>query len=174
VNAIVFDSSALLALLLREPGAGMVQANLHDACMSSVNFAEVVGFLAKRGATENEIRDVRAISRSPSHRSSRTTLTGVGLLRPLAEKAGLSLGDRACLSLARFRNISAMTADRARYGGASGSTRGLRNHSSPAPNGTRQRGWPEGGFGKARHEAIARLSRRIEAAAPSAENFVSF
>ena len=36
----------------------------------------------------------------------------VGILRPLGEKAGLSLGDRACLALARIRKSRAMTADR--------------------------------------------------------------
>ena len=37
----------------------------------------------------------------------------VGLMRPLGEKVGLSLGDRACLALARQRGAPAQTADRA-------------------------------------------------------------
>ena len=113
MTAIVFDSSALLALLLQEPGADRVEANLHDACMSSVNFAEVVGYLAKRGATEDEIRNVLGNFSLAIAPFEPNDAYRVGLLWPLAEKAGLSLGDRACLSLARFRNIPAMTADRA-------------------------------------------------------------
>lgn len=110
---IVFDSSALLALLLQEPGADRVAANLDGACMSSVNFAEVVGYLARRGSTEEKIRNVLggfsfAIAPFEANDAYR-----VGLLRPLTEKAGLSLGDRACLSLARLRGAPAMTADRA-------------------------------------------------------------
>jgi PIN domain nuclease of toxin-antitoxin system len=36
-----------------------------------------------------------------------------GLLRPLTKSAGLSLGDRACLALARHKNVPVLTTDRA-------------------------------------------------------------
>jgi len=36
-----------------------------------------------------------------------------GLLRPATVNAGLSLGDRACLSLARKLGVEALTADKA-------------------------------------------------------------
>ena len=41
-----------------------------------------------------------------------TAIAAAGLLRPTAA-LGLSLGDRACLALARLRNVPAVTADRA-------------------------------------------------------------
>jgi PIN domain nuclease of toxin-antitoxin system len=43
VPSVVLDASALLALLLGEPGADVVRPTLADAAMSTVNLAEVVG-----------------------------------------------------------------------------------------------------------------------------------
>jgi ribonuclease VapC len=37
---------------------------------------------------------------------------GAGHLRPVTRQAGLSVGDRACLELARALNLPALTADR--------------------------------------------------------------
>jgi PIN domain nuclease of toxin-antitoxin system len=113
VSGVVLDASALLALLLREPGADRVAAKIDEACISSVNLAEVVGHYAKLGGTEAQVRtslsglslEVAPFGESDAYR--------VGLLRPLGETVGLSLGDRACLSLARLRGEAAMTADRA-------------------------------------------------------------
>ena len=42
MNRCVLDASALLALLLDEPGADKVKAALDDSLMSVVNMAEVV------------------------------------------------------------------------------------------------------------------------------------
>ena len=46
----VLDASALLALLLQEPGADRVKAALDGAAMGVVYLAEVVGHYAKLGA----------------------------------------------------------------------------------------------------------------------------
>lgn len=51
VDVQVLDASALLALLLDEPGADRVAATLGDAVMSTVNLAEVLGKAADRGLT---------------------------------------------------------------------------------------------------------------------------
>ena len=47
---VVLDASALLALLLAEPGAARVAALLPDATVSAVNLSEVVAKLAEHGA----------------------------------------------------------------------------------------------------------------------------
>jgi PIN domain nuclease of toxin-antitoxin system len=113
MTTIVLDSSALLALILGERRAGKVAAVVNGAWMSSVNFAEVVGYFAKRGADDADIR--RYLGSFPLAVASFDPESAylAGLLRPLGEKVGLSLGDRACRSLARSRNARAMTADRA-------------------------------------------------------------
>ena len=51
----VLDASALLALLLREPGADKVRAALGEAIMSVVNLAEVISYYAKLGSSREDI-----------------------------------------------------------------------------------------------------------------------
>ncbi len=81
--------------------------------MSSVNAAEVVSKLCERGMSADQafstlealgvaVMDFDAIQ---------ARLTGE--LRGVTRAAGLSLGDRACLALARLNDLPAMTADAA-------------------------------------------------------------
>ena len=51
----VIDASALLALLLDEPGADRVKAVLDGGLVSLVNMAEVVTHYAKLGAARADI-----------------------------------------------------------------------------------------------------------------------
>ena len=44
----VLDASAVLALLLDEPGAAIVAQAIADARMSSVNYAEVISHFKRR------------------------------------------------------------------------------------------------------------------------------
>ena len=52
----VLDASALLALLRNEPGAERVKSVLRNSAMTTINYGEIVGFYARRGASEVEIR----------------------------------------------------------------------------------------------------------------------
>lgn len=107
----VLDSSAVLALLLGEPGADIVRTVLPGAFLSAVNAAEIVSKLCERGMpaalarTAIETIGVDIVDFGMEH----ATLTGE--LRPATRAAGLSLGDRACLALARRLGLPAMTAD---------------------------------------------------------------
>jgi ribonuclease VapC len=113
VSKVMLDASALLAYLLREPGAENVPASDGEAAISAVNFAEVVSVLTLRGVPAAVIRK----------QISRTTIDIVdfdggaaeaaGLLVEKTRKLGLSLGDRACLVAASRTGIPALTADRA-------------------------------------------------------------
>lgn len=109
----VLDASALLALLLAEPGGDKVQAVLADAAMTTVNLAEVVGHYARNGAAEPEIRLVLDQLRVERVDFDAELAYAAGLLLPATKAAGLSLGDRACLALARRMGVKALTADRA-------------------------------------------------------------
>ena len=55
MSRIVLDASALLALLLGEPGGDKVKAAFDGAVMSAVNLAEVVSHYAKPGAGRADI-----------------------------------------------------------------------------------------------------------------------
>lgn len=81
--------------------------------MSVVNLSEVVAKLSEGGVPEVDIHnaidplelDIVAFDSKHAYQT--------GLLRPSTKKAGLSLGDRACLALALHLSLLALTADRA-------------------------------------------------------------
>lgn len=111
--AIVLDASAVLTLLNEEPGHELVSTALDEAAMSSVNLAEVVSQLADHGMTEPEIHQVVDALGIEIHDLDVAAAYAAGLLRPVSRRYGLSLGDRACLALARHLDLPALTADRA-------------------------------------------------------------
>jgi ribonuclease VapC len=113
----VLDASALLAHLRDEPGADVVaEAIASGAVISTVNLAEVFSRVADRGddpaklaaeLTQIGLLD-GAITVEPF---TAADAIDAGRLRPLTRDAGLSLGDRACLALARRLDAPALTAD---------------------------------------------------------------
>jgi PIN domain nuclease of toxin-antitoxin system len=113
VNEVVLDSSAVLALLLGEPGAEKVTPALPGALLSTVNLAEVVSKLCERGMPVNmAYAAIAAIGVAiTDFDTEQACITGD--LRNTTKSAGLSLGDRACLALARTKNLPAITADTA-------------------------------------------------------------
>ena len=110
-RAFVLDASAVLALLQGEPGADQVEAMLDGALMSCVNLSEVLQKAEQHQVdTEGLEYDLEAL--------------GIGFrgfavpdARATAERwmagSGLSLGDRACLTLAATVGGSAVTTERA-------------------------------------------------------------
>jgi ribonuclease VapC len=110
---VVIDASALLAYVNGEPGADKVEAVLGEAMISAVNLAEAATKLAlKRGMPDRALTEL-----------TEAELTVIDFDRPLAEATGalavltraqgLSLGDRACLALAKREGAVALTADTA-------------------------------------------------------------
>ncbi len=112
MTGVVLDASALLALLLGEPGAEAVRAVLDGALLCAVNLAEIVSHYAKLGASRSDIEAmlqplpirVVPVDADLSYEA--------GMLRPLTLQGGLSLGDRYCLALAKREGIPALTAER--------------------------------------------------------------
>lgn len=113
MSSYVLDASALLTLLKNEAGSELVATMLEEgAIMSSVNLSEVVTKLTANGIPEDLIRTLLnalkiGIVDFDTHFAYET-----GLLFPLTKSAGLSLGDRACLALAKHLKLPAVTADR--------------------------------------------------------------
>lgn len=109
---VVLDSSAILALLNGEPGAAIVEATLSEALVSTVNYAEVFSKLIECGVAaadaQNALKFVEAGTIVFDIGLARET----GVLRAETASRGLSLGDRACLALAREQGIPALTTDR--------------------------------------------------------------
>ena len=113
MSSVVLDASALLALLLDEPGGDAVSQRLEGAAVSTVNLAEVVGRLVDGGVPVDECRDALGGLGLDTVPFDETTAFAAGALRPATRNAGLSLGDRACLALAMQLDRPALTADRA-------------------------------------------------------------
>ena len=109
----VLDASALLALLNAEEGTTLVQDILPDASISTVNLAEVITRLSAVGMPEAEIRDSLSLLGLEIIPFDQEQAYQTGLLYSQARPFGLSLGDRACLALARINSATAVTADRA-------------------------------------------------------------
>lgn len=109
---VVLDASALLALLRDEPGADRVRTALAGAAMTTVNLAEVVGHFARNGASLDAIRQVLDPLPVDPVDFDDDLAWEAGMLIQATAPAGLSLGDRACLALARRLRVPAMTADR--------------------------------------------------------------
>ena len=112
MSGLVLDASALLALLVGEPGADKVKAALDGALLGAVNLAEIVSFYAKLGASK---ADIEALLRPLPVRVvplDAGLSYDAGMLRPLTLKRGLSLGDRYCLALARREGVTVLTAER--------------------------------------------------------------
>lgn len=109
----VLDSSAILAVLLNEPGEEVVARYKGDALVSSINLAEVAAKFADRGAIPAEWLYPFSLIRLEVVAFDEDQALASGQLRQSTRRQGLSLGDRACLQLAAMRGVPAVTADRA-------------------------------------------------------------
>jgi PIN domain nuclease of toxin-antitoxin system len=110
---VVLDSSAVLAMLWDEPGAARVVDALPGARISAVNLAEVTAKLVDRGASDEDATEILRSLGLDTVAFDPEQARAAGLMRRATQKAGLSLGDRACLALARAERAVALTADRA-------------------------------------------------------------
>ena len=110
---VVLDASAMLAYLQDEPGNEVVDGVLAESVMSSVNWAEVVQKSIAVGVEiEGMLDDLLALGlRVEPFTTEDGELTG--RLWEQTRQAGLSLGDRACLSLGLRLGVPVLTSDRA-------------------------------------------------------------
>ncbi|HMD64914.1 MAG TPA: type II toxin-antitoxin system VapC family toxin [Stellaceae bacterium] len=109
----ILDASALLALINSEPGSAVVAAALPEARISAVNLAEVVTKLIDIGIPEDEAW-IEAADLVPVIIDFGPELAqATAGLRMVTRRLGLSLGDRACLALAKQLQLPALTADAA-------------------------------------------------------------
>jgi PIN domain nuclease of toxin-antitoxin system len=109
----ILDASALIALLKAEPGAEMVADAIGVARMSIVNFAEVISHFAHLGMPPDAIDAMLGPLPITLVPADVALARAAGHMRALTASAGLSLGDRFCLALARHEGRPAWTADRA-------------------------------------------------------------
>jgi ribonuclease VapC len=110
---VVLDASALLAYLQDEPGGDTLDGVLAESVISSVNWAEVIQKSIAAGVeVDGMLDDLQSLGLMVE---SFTPEDGemAGRLWEQTRQAGLSLGDRACLSLGLRLGVPVLTCDRA-------------------------------------------------------------
>lgn len=107
------DASAMLAMLLGEPGGDRVEARLEGGLISTVNWSEVVQKAQDLGSSTVGLADELMGSGLAIVPFELDDAELAGSLWDRTHHLGLSLADRACLATALRRSSVAITADRA-------------------------------------------------------------
>ncbi len=111
MTQVVLDASAVLALLHQEPGSQFVLNAMGSAIISSVNFVEVGTKLARNHSLADAmaiLEELRLNIIPFDEEQAVEAINVVSMIQPV----GLSLGDRACLALARSKGLPVLTADK--------------------------------------------------------------
>ncbi len=110
---VVLDASAVLVLLLDEPGAETVAGVLAEAALSAGNLAEVLSKLGDRGVDTVGLVDHLTAAGVEVHPLTERDAVVSAELRRIDTGRVLSFGDRCCLALGRRLSAVVVTADRA-------------------------------------------------------------
>jgi ribonuclease VapC len=113
VARVVFDASAVIALLRDEEGTDVIAAYLGDALISAVNLQEVIKALLVRGFSIGMARamidalhlDVRPHNAADAYAAAE--------LYEATKEHGRGLGARTCMALAIAEGLPVLTTDQA-------------------------------------------------------------
>ena len=113
---IVLDASSVIALINREKGCEIVEKYLEDSIISTVNFAEVIAVVNQDlyKTEADRIEGLKLITDTLPQIIDFDINQAIisAEFDSITRKYGLSLGDRACLALAKYKNIPVLTADK--------------------------------------------------------------
>jgi PIN domain nuclease of toxin-antitoxin system len=112
-NEIVADASAILAVLKNEPFTKVDPTRLVGAIISAVNMCEVLSKLHDDGLTPAQADTAAARLELAVVAFDAAQAAVAAELRLKTRSRGLSLADRACLTLGRQLGCVVVTADRA-------------------------------------------------------------
>lgn len=109
---VILDASALLALMLREPGAEAVDDSLRGAVVSAVNWAEVQQVVLRKGGDLAGLRSELEERGLSFARFDANDADDVASLYLVTRELQISLADRACIALARRLGLPVLIGDR--------------------------------------------------------------
>ena len=109
--SIVFDASAILALLRDEPGADVVAQYIGDGLISAVNFQEVIKGLLRREVPIDAALAMLDALHLDVRPHGRDDAVAAANLYPATKAFGSGLGDRTCMALAIAEGLPVLTAD---------------------------------------------------------------
>ena len=110
---VIVDASAILAAIKDEPGGRRVDRDARGARISAINYSEIVGWLAERGASVQEIETLIGVFDLSIEAFDDPRAMAAGLLAVKTKRRNISLADRACLALAIELGMPVLTGDRA-------------------------------------------------------------
>jgi ribonuclease VapC len=108
----VIDTSALLALLFREPGEDVVRARGREGLLSAVSYSETIAKAVDGGtplALVHEAIDRLQLTIVPFDEEHGRRAAS---FRPATRRLEFSFADRACLATASLAGLPALAADR--------------------------------------------------------------
>lgn len=111
--SVVFDASAIIALLRSEPGAEVVEQHIGDGLISAVNLQEVVKDLLRRGIPIEAALDLLDALHLDVRPHGQQDAIAAASLYQATKQYGSGLGDRTCMALAIAEGLPAVTADQA-------------------------------------------------------------
>lgn len=114
----IYDASALLALIFDEPGSDVASRHLGEGSISAVNLAEVASLLAARGASDSDLDALLAdlpLAVIPFDGEMARWRDGAGRRSapPVDEEPRAVAWRSVCLALGRLKNEHVLTDDRA-------------------------------------------------------------
>lgn len=112
-DVVVVDASVVLALLQGEPLGRFDETRIAGSTISAVNFAEVVTKLISTGMPNGAANDAAMQLDLQIVAFDQQAALLSAQLWPVTRRAGLSLGDRACIALGLSLDALIVTADRA-------------------------------------------------------------
>ncbi|WP_373488124.1 type II toxin-antitoxin system VapC family toxin [Blastomonas sp.] len=108
----VVDASVVLAIIFDEPGGQEAVDAIADSLISTVNLSEVLTRCIEQGAEVSfAAQQIDRLNIAIVPFTADDARTAAELRKPTRHR-GLSLGDRACLALARREGLPVLTADR--------------------------------------------------------------
>jgi len=108
----VLDSSAVLCYLKQERGYEKVSEAIQiGASISTVNFSEVLTKVVEKGVDMDEVASRLLALGLVTQPFTEADARQAAQIYPITRALGLSIGDRACLSLSLRLGLPAMTAD---------------------------------------------------------------
>ena len=111
-DSCVLDASAILALVLAEPGESVVREHGENGLVSAVNYSETLAKLFERGVEHSKARSLLDLLDLKLVAFDQPQAEVAARLRSETRTHGLSFADRACLALADSRGLKVLTADR--------------------------------------------------------------
>ena len=109
---IVLDSSALLAVILEEPGADRVVETFSEATISAATLTEILSKARQRGlSTDGSYRQIVKFGIAVAPVTTLHARIAAEISRAPRE-LDLSLGDRLCIALAMSLDCGLVTSDR--------------------------------------------------------------